>query len=122
MPQPRESFTPISWRTTADFGPVLLRGETLESWRREIEALRSAVDLWRAMLKGREELVSALKRQFGDFDKLPIKVTHLLHLDDQDPAMAALSTIQRGASNVLQRELDLDFLFGMCCNFGGVGW
>ena len=91
-------------------GAVPLPGESLESWRREIEALRGAVDLWRAMLKGREELLSALKNQLGDPDKLPLKVTRLLHLDDQDPAMAALSAIQRRASNVLRNQVGVDFL------------
>lgn len=96
---------------TADFGVVLLHGEPLDSWKREIETLRSAVDLWRAMLKGREELLSALKKQFGDPDKLPMKVSHLLHLDDRDPAMAALSVVQRSTSSVFRSELEVDFLF-----------
>src|ERR1700687_3416929 len=37
----------------SDFGAVPLHGETLEWWRGKIETLRSAVDLWRAMQKGR---------------------------------------------------------------------
>jgi hypothetical protein len=58
-----------------------------------------------------QPFVSALKKQFGNSDRLPMKVSPLLHLDDQDPAMAALSAIQRGASNVLRKELSVDFLF-----------
>lgn len=96
---------------TAESVPVLLHGENLESWKREIGALRNAVDLWRAMLKGRQELVSAFKKQLGDPDKLPMKVSHMLHLDDRDPAMAALSVVQRSASSVLKSGLEVDFLF-----------
>ena len=95
----------------SDFGVVRLHGETLEWWRGKIETLRSAVDLWRAMQKGKEELLSTLKKQLGDPDQLPMKVRHLQHLDDQDPAMAALSVIQRSASYVLRQELSFDFLF-----------
>src|SRR5258708_1863826 len=94
-----------------DFGVVSLHGEPLELWKQEIEALRNAVDLWRAMLKGKEELVSALAKQLGDPNKLPMKVSHLLRLDDQDPAMAALSAIQRHASHVMRSQVDVDFLF-----------
>jgi hypothetical protein len=96
---------------TADFGPVSLHGEPLELWRQEIEALRKAVDLWHAMLKGREELISTLVKQLGDPDKLPMKVGHLQHFDDQDPARAALSAIQRRASYVMRNQVDVDFLF-----------
>lgn len=97
--------------SAADFGVASLHGESLESWSREIETLRKAVDLWRAMQRGREELLSTLKKLVGDPDQLPMKVSHLQHLDDQDPAIAALSVIQRSASYVLRKELGVDFLF-----------
>jgi hypothetical protein len=94
-----------------DFGVVSLHGEPLELWKQEIEALRNAVDLWRAMLKGREELMSTLVKQLGDPDKLPMKVGHLQHFDDQEPARAALGAIQRRASYVMRNHVDVDFLF-----------
>src|SRR6266478_401813 len=94
-----------------DFGPVVLHGESLEWWRGEIETLKNAVDLWHAMLKGKDELVSLINKHVGDPDQLPLKLSHLLHLDHQDLAMAALGAVQRSTSFALRREVDVDFLF-----------
>jgi hypothetical protein len=96
--------------TSTNFGPVLFHGETLESWKLEIGALRSAVDLWRAMLKGRDELASALSER-EDTSELPLMVRHKQHLDDLDLAMAALSVVRQGVSTNLRNELDVDLLF-----------
>src|SRR5260221_14562980 len=63
------------------------------------------------MRKGKEELVSALKKQLGDPDKLPMKLSHLRHFDDQDPAMAALSAIQRVAWNGLPNQIAVNVIF-----------
>lgn len=86
----------VDLRHEAPFGPTLLRCETLEAWKEEIEDLTSAVRLWDALATGKKEELARFKGQF-DLQRLPLAFQRRFHLDEDDPAMAALSAIQRRA-------------------------
>lgn len=94
----------------APFGLTLLRCETLEAWKQEIEDLTSAVSLWDALAAGRREELARFKGQF-DLEQLPLAFQRRFHLDEDDPAMAALSAIQTRAEARLIKNVAARLLF-----------
>lgn len=86
------------------FGRVAVHGEKLEDWKKEIMAMKAAVTLWDAISRGRKEKLAGFRRQFK-LRSLPLEVQRRLHLDKDDPAMAAHSAVQRETDARLIRHV-----------------
>jgi len=87
-----------------------VRGEKLEDWRKEIQALKKAVTLWNAVTAGRKEDLADLRAKL-DLPLVPLAARRRLHLDRADPAMAALGMIQRTTDDHLQEHVFPRFIF-----------
>jgi hypothetical protein len=72
-------------------GETLVRAETLAFWREQINSLKTAIRMWDIFSSS--ESPTVVKDLFQGL-KLPSAFRRRLHLDDDDPAMAALSVVQ----------------------------
>jgi hypothetical protein len=98
----------VSVRTS--FGRRQVRGESLEYWRVEIQALKTALTLWDAIGANRNEKLLDLKEALRSAG-LPLLVHQRFHFDDPDPGMAALSIIQTVTDEKLQRHVVIGLIF-----------
>lgn len=76
------------------WGTALVRGETLELWKAEIRNLNFTVRLWNVVSAGASQVLTSLRTELGKLE-VPLAVRRQFHFDDDDPAMATLSAIQR---------------------------
>jgi hypothetical protein len=91
----------------SEFGLVSAHGEPLDLWSGEIKSLRSALSLWELIRSGKS---SELRAELAKRD-LPLAVKGRLHIEDDDPAMAALSPIQKVTDGRLLRNVETRLLF-----------
>jgi len=94
----------------SEFGPVFAHGEALELWHGEIKALRLATDIWDRVATGSRHDLVELKTKVAAL-KFPLALQRDLHLDDEDPAAAALSAIQRITDPRLREHVEARLLF-----------
>ena len=87
-----------------------LESEPLALWKREIEALREAVIVWRFIAAGNKKSLSLLKAKLAP-GNAPLAMQRLLHMDDRDPAMFLLSAIQRTSDQRLRDHVLSRVLF-----------
>lgn len=92
------------------FGPIRVRGEMLEDWKREIRTIKSTVTLWDAINDGNKNELARFKSLF-DLPQLPFAVRRRLYLDKADPLMAALGAIQRDADARLGEHVAARLVF-----------
>jgi len=92
------------------FGRRQVRGESLEHWRKAIQALKTTVTLWDAISTNRNEKLLDLREALRSA-RLPLLVHQRFHVDDSDPAMAALSIIQTVTDEKLQRHVVIRLIF-----------
>jgi len=92
------------------FGRRQVRGESLEHWRKEIQALKTSVTLWDAMSTNRNEKLLDFREALRSA-RLPLLVHQRFHVNDSDPAMAALSIIQTVTDEKLQQHVVIRLIF-----------
>jgi hypothetical protein len=72
-------------------GPTLARAETLASWQAETKSLRTAIAFWNISSAGGAPTI--VRKELQKLN-LRLPLMRQLHIDDDDPAMAALSVVQ----------------------------
>jgi hypothetical protein len=92
------------------YGPVAVHAESFELWKGEIEAFKVALEAWDAVAAARGRALAELKEKFAT-RSLPLAMRRTLHLDDEDPAMAALSVVQRLADDRLRDRIETRLRF-----------
>jgi hypothetical protein len=76
------------------FGETLVRGETLEDWRKEIADLQLAVTLWDLVSKeGGARALTEISKKLNRRG-FPLKIQQILRLEEGDPVTAILSFIR----------------------------
>jgi hypothetical protein len=92
------------------YGRVSANGEPLELWKEELEAFKLALEAWDAVAAASGQALAELKAKLAT-PQLPLALQRALHLDDEDPAMAALSLIQRLADARLREHIETRLRF-----------
>jgi len=90
------------------FGLRRVRGEKLEDWKKEIQALGKAVTLWDTIASGRKEELADLRAKL-DLPLVPLAARRRLQLDQADPAMVTLGMIQGTTDAYLQEHVAAKF-------------
>jgi hypothetical protein len=91
-------------------GPVRIHAEQLHTWKENITQLRRLVKLWDVVRSGDRNALAELVGRSVD-PKLPLAVQARFHLNDANPAMPLLSTIQRATDAVLRAHVHTTLLF-----------
>jgi hypothetical protein len=94
----------------SNWGRVPVYVETFGLWKGEIEAFKLALETWDALVAGSGQALAELKARWNG-PRLPFAVQKALHLSDEDPAMAALSLVQRLADERLREHIETRFRF-----------
>jgi hypothetical protein len=94
----------------SEFGPVMVHGESLEFWKEQVDAFRIVVVFWDAVLSGKRHDIEKFRDSLLA-PQLPLVVQQRLHLVEEDPAMAVLSTIQRIVDSRLRERVEVRLLF-----------
>jgi hypothetical protein len=91
----------------SELGALAVHGEPLDFWENEIKRFASAVSLWELIRAGR---AAELRAELVKLD-LPPGLKNRFHFEDDDPAMAGLSVIQRFIDGGLSTNVQAKFLF-----------
>ena len=91
-------------------GPVSIHAEQLQTWKENIIQLRRMVKLWDLVRSGDRKALVKLAEQSVDHT-LPLAVQNRFHLNDANPAMPVLSTIQRTTDKALREHIHTTLLF-----------
>ena len=92
------------------FGLRRVRGEKLEDWKKEIQALKKATILWDTIASGGKAELADLRAKL-DLPLVPLAARRRLHLDQADPAMVTLGMIQGTTDAYLQEHVAARFIF-----------
>ena len=94
----------------SSYGPVSIHAEQLQTWKENIIQLRRMVKLWDLVRSGDRKALVKLAEQSVDHT-LPLAVQNRFHLNDANPAMPVLSTIQRTTDKALREHIHTTLLF-----------
>jgi hypothetical protein len=92
------------------YGPVAVYAEPFHFWKDEIEAFKLALEAWDAVAAASSRALEELGAKLAT-PSLPLAMRRTIHLDDEDPAMAALSVVQRLADDRLRERIETRLRF-----------
>lgn len=92
------------------YGRVSVYGELLELWKEEIDAFKLALEAWDVVAAGSRQALANFKAKLAA-PQFPLAVQRALHLDDEDPARAVLSLVQRLADARLREHIETRLRF-----------
>jgi hypothetical protein len=91
-------------------GPVPVHGDSLQLWQDEIGVFKFAIALWDLLTAGKRQALADFQAK-ANSQELLLAAGRSSHLHDADPAMLALSAIQRIADSRLQEHVATRLLF-----------
>jgi len=91
-------------------GPVSVHGDSLQLWQDEIGVFKLAIALWDLLAAGKWQALADFQAKLNS-PELLLAAGRSSHLNDADPAMPALSAIQRIADSRLQEHVATRLLF-----------
>jgi hypothetical protein len=91
-------------------GPVSVHGDSLQLWKDEIGVFKLAIALWDLLTAGKWQALVEFQAKLNS-PELLLAAGRRWHLNDADPAMPALSMIQRIADSRLQEHVETRLLF-----------
>jgi hypothetical protein len=92
------------------YGPVLVYAESLALWEEEIEAFKLALEAWDGVGAGANQGLIELKSKWSA-PGLPLAIRRAVHLDDDDPAKAALSVVRMLADARISKHIETRLRF-----------
>jgi hypothetical protein len=90
-------------------GETLVRAEALADWKGEIQSLKRAIAGWDHISPAAGD--PRVIRDEPQMLNLPLAIRRRLHIDDDDPLMAALSRVQRSVDSHLSQHTRPRLLF-----------